>query len=443
MERWAALGLRAALYGGAVLVVFAVLVVLPPLLLDTGLGQIGVLLPFLAALVCAVGAARLRPFVDRIVERVTHTRGTTPYSALAEAAARIRSGSPDSALPGLAEVLAEGTAAREARVWLAVSDRLVTAAVHPLREGVDPAGETVPNLAVLLGGEDPERRADHVVPIVEGQTLRAVLAIRKPTAITPADQQLMRDVAGGAGLLLRGVAMNTELRDRVRRAAELAAELERSRERLATARDVERRRLVGELSHATTDRLATLRLVLDGARQDLGGSAPEPDRAAAALRRAGNQLDELLDRFRLIARGVYPQVLRDQGPVGALEEVAADLDRPVRLAGAPEDRLPWEVESGVYYVAASALQWLAASKGPELELELTHADGRLAVRVVDPRPGFAPGELRAALAGDLERLAALGGEAGLSTDRDGRLVLTASLPERLEPAVEIAREVRV
>ncbi|MFR9804529.1 sensor histidine kinase [Pseudonocardia sp. RS010] len=441
MERWAALGLRAALVGGAVLVVFAVLVVLPPVLFDTGMGQIGVLLPFLAALVCAVGAASLRPQVDRVVERVTHTRSTTPYSALAEAAARIRSGTPDSALPGLAEVLAEGTAAREARVWLAVSDRLVTAAVHPPRGGA--AGETVPNLAVLLGGEDPERRADHVVPIVEGQTLRAVLAIRKTTAITPADQQLMRDVAGGAGLLLRGVAMNTELRDRVRRAAELAAELERSRERLATARDVERRRLVGELSQATTDRLATLRLVLDGARQDLGGAAPEPARAGSALRRAESQLDDLLDRFRRIARGVYPQVLRDQGPVGALEEVAADLDRSVRLAGAPEDRLPWEVESGIYYVAASALQWLAASTGPELEVELTHADGRLAVRIVDPRPGFAPGELRGALAGDLERLAALGGEAGLDSDDEGRLVLTASLPERLEPAVEVAREVRV
>ncbi|MCE3553844.1 hypothetical protein LWC33_20600 [Pseudonocardia sp. RS11V-5] len=440
MERWAALGLRAALVGGAVLVVFAVLVVVPQLVFHTGLGQIGVLLPFLAALVCAVGAARLLPVVDRFVERVTHTRATTPYSALAEASARIRSGTPDSALPGVAEMLAKGTAAREARVWLAVSERLVTAAVHPPRAVT---GETVPNLAVLLGGEDPEQRADHVVPIVEGQRLRAVLAIRKTTAITPADQQLMRDLAGGAGLLLRGVAMNTELRDRVRRAAELAAELERSRERLATARDVERRRLVGELSHATTDRLATLRIVLDGARQDLGGSAPDPDRAGSALRRAGDQLDELLDRFRLIARGVYPQVLRDQGPVGALEEVAADLDRPVRLIGAPEDRLPWEVESGVYYVAASALQWLSAAAGPELEVELTHTDGRLAVRVVDPRPGFAPGELRAALAGELERLVALGGEAGLSTDEDGRLVLTASLPERLEPAVEVAREVRV
>ena len=36
-------------------------------------------------------------------------------------------------------------------------------------------------------------------------------------------------------------------------------------------------------------------------------------------------LDELLDRFRVIARGVYPAVLRDQGPAAALDEVIADL----------------------------------------------------------------------------------------------------------------------
>ncbi|GAA1856491.1 hypothetical protein GCM10009836_40910 [Pseudonocardia ailaonensis] len=437
MNRWTALGLRAALVGGAVLVVFVVLVVLPSTLLGTGLGPIGVLLPFVAAVVCAAGAAPGLPAVDRLVERLTHHRGSTPYSALAEAAARIRTGTSESALPGLAQVLAEGTGAQEARVWLAVSERLVPAAVHPAAGPGEPA-ESIPNLAVLL--DTPG--TDHVVPIVEGTTLRAVLAIRKDGPITPADQQLMRDVAGGAGLLLRGVAMNTELRDRVRRADELATELDRSRQRLTNARDVERRRLVGELSQATTDRLATLRLVLDGARQDLTGDVPDCRSAGEGLVRARTQLDELLDRFRVIARGVYPAVLRDQGPVGALEEVAADLDRRVRIGGAPEARLAWEVESGVYYVAASAMQWLAERPGPDLELELTHAGGRLSVRLVDPDPGISTDELRGMLAGDLERLVALGGELVLEDD-GGRLVLEASLPERLEPAVEVTREVRL
>jgi len=70
--------------------------------------------------------------------------------------------------------------------------------------------------------------------------LRAVLAIGKPgRPVTPADLRLMQDVANGAGMLLRGVQLNAELEERVRRAAELAAELQASRQRLTQARDVD------------------------------------------------------------------------------------------------------------------------------------------------------------------------------------------------------------
>ncbi len=73
-------------------------------------------------------------------------------------------------------------------------------------------------------------------------------------------------------------------------------------------------------------------------------------------------LDELLDRFRVIARGVYPAVLRDQGPAAALDEVAADLPRSVRLTGDLGGRLDWEIESGIYYVVAAAMGVLAGRR---------------------------------------------------------------------------------
>jgi hypothetical protein len=92
-------------------------------------------------------------------------------------------------------------------------------------------------------------------------------------------------------------------------------------------------------------------------------------------------------------------------------------------------------------VAAAALQRLAADPGPELVVELSRAQGRLGVRVVDRDPRITAAELRAALAGEAERLAALGGLLEIA-DADGPLVLVASLPDRLEPAVEGAREVR-
>jgi hypothetical protein len=416
----------------------------------------GVLLPFLAAAVCVVGLGMVRPRVDRLVGRLTHQREVTPYSALAAAATRIRAGSLEQALPGLAEVLAGGTGASRAVVWLVVDDHLVSEAAQP-PDGTGPP--TVENLAVLLAQPD----VDHVVPVLDGSVLRAVLAIEKPNAaITPEDKRLMQDVANGAGLLLRSVALNAELAERIRRADGLATELQASQQRLAQAREIERRRLVMELGYATADRLAALRGEVFAARAELDPGRERAETAKGALERARIGLDDLIDRFRVIARGVYPAVLRDQGPVAALDELAADLPRPVRLTGDLSRRLAWEIESGIYYLAASAVQQLAGRPAEhELLVHLEHADGRLSVCVKDLASAVAAEQLRYALAGDAERLAALGGELELidavavgadeTASTAGSDVVTpggaaparvvtlhAWLPDRLEPQVDLA-----
>jgi signal transduction histidine kinase len=440
--------------------------------------EAAVLLPFVAAAASVAALPFVLAVVDKLVQRLARDSTTTPYSALAEAAARIRGGSLEQALPGLARVLAEGTDAQRAELWLAVEDKLVSAASYPPLGGAAP--RTVANLAVLLAQLD----TDHVVPVLDGPVLRAVLAIGKPDRpVTPSDQRLMHDVANGAGMLLRGVQLNAELEERVRRADELAAELQASRLRLTQARDVERRRLITELGNVTTDRLATLRADLASAGQalaepDPGGTAPAGPSARATATREGDsdgdidgdidgdldgdldedgeepaltgaaaaqqavvrarvRLDELLDRFRVIARGVYPAVLRDQGPYGALDELATDLPRPVRLTGNLPDRLAWEVESGIYYLAASAMQQLAGQAGERsLRVHLTHADARLAVEIDDPMPSTSITELRNGLAHDAERLAALGGALEVSEDDAGGARLRAWLPEQLEPYVD-------
>ena len=400
--------------------------------LALGPGPLEVLLPFTAVALAAVALGAVQPRIDRIVEGLTHTREVTPYSALAAAAARIRAGVLEETLPGLAQVLADGTGANRAVVWLAVGDRLAAAAEYPPATEADAAD----NLAVLLARPD----IDHVVPVLDGTVLRAALSISKPGApITPGDQELVRDVAGGAALLLRGVALNAELAERVRRADDLARELRASRQRLAGAREVERRRLVVELAGATGDRLAALRGDVAAAGEQLRRSPEAAEPAQQALARARVGLDELLDRFRLIARGVYPAVLRDQGPAAALDEVVADLPRPVRLAGDLGGRLDYEIESGVYYVVAAAVNTLAGRPGAgEVCVDLVHAAGWVTVRVEDPDPPVSPDDLRAALADDAERLAALGGDLGLSTDpaAPGGVELRVRLPDRLEPVVE-------
>lgn len=389
--------------------------------------EVAVLLPFIAAAASAAGLALALPRINRLA----HGPTTTPYSALARTATRIRAGSLDEALPGLARILAEGTGAARAAVWLAVEGKLLSAASYPDTEGAQPPQpHCLANLAALLAAPD----VDYVVPVLDGSVLRAALAIEKPgLAVTPADQRLMHDVAGGAGLLLRGVQLNAELQQRVRRADELATELQASRQRLTRARDVERRRLITELTQATTDRLAVLRTELAQAQDHLSGATVQ---AQHALARARSGLDELLDRFRVIARGVHPAVLRDQGPYGALEELATELPRPVQLSGTLSQRLAWEVESGIYFLAASAMQQLAGRPAEEpLHVHLDHTLGRLAVRIDDPALGTPAEGVRAALTDDIERLAALGGDVELTEDGAGGAVLRAWLPDQLEPSV--------
>ncbi|HWN33694.1 MAG TPA: hypothetical protein VNP03_13165, partial [Pseudonocardia sp.] len=139
---------------------------------------------------------------------------------------------------------------------------------------------------------------------------------------------------------------------------------------------------------------------------------------------------------------VYPAVLRDQGPYGALDELATDLPRSVRLTGTLPERLAWEVESGIYYLAASAMRQLAARPAARpLRMHLAHDDGKLTVEIDDPTPDTSLAELRESLAHDAERLAALGGDMEVFENDTGGAGIRARLPDRLEPSVDLFRSV--
>ncbi|HEX8932712.1 MAG TPA: hypothetical protein VF788_00655 [Pseudonocardiaceae bacterium] len=410
---------------------FAVVVLGSGGLLGASAGSM-LLTPFVAAAMSVAEVAIALPYIDRLVQGVAHRPTTTPYAALANAAAGIQAGSVEQALPSLAKVLAEGTQAQCAVIWLAVEEKLVSAASYPATACAE--SRTIANLAALLAQPD----IGHVVPVLDGSILRAALTISKPDlAVTPADRRLVQDVANGAGLLLRGAQLNAELEERVRRADELADELRASRQRLTRARDVERQRLIAELTNVTTGRLSTLRAETTNAVRLLSGDTASAERAAHALAQARNGLDELLDRFRAIARGVYPAVLRDQGPYGALEEVASDLPRRVRLSGNLPQRWAWEVESGIYYLAASAIQQLAGRPAEQpLHVHLEHGNGQLAVRIHDPAPATAASDVLTVLTVDVDRLAALGGDVEIIECGAGDIELRAWLPDRLEPSVD-------
>jgi len=217
--------------------------------------------------------------------------------------------------------------------------------------------------------------------------------------------------------------------------AGLAAELALARERLAQARELERRRIATALAGVTGERLSALRAHLAATARALSSGGD----AAAALAGARAGLDELLDRFRVIARGVHPAVLRTHGLFAALDELVADLPRPVLLTGRSAARWDWEIESGLYHPAAAVVTELAGRPGPvPLRVHLAPGAGRLGVRVEDPAPERAVDRMRAGLRDEAQRLAALGGDLEI-VDRAGAVVVRAWVPDRLEPAVPQAR----
>ncbi|MGW5050430.1 hypothetical protein [Actinokineospora sp. NPDC004072] len=208
-------------------------------------------------------------------------------------------------------------------------------------------------------------------------------------------------------------------RDRARaRAARLHAEVARARGRLAKVRDLERRRLVRAVT-ATTLR------DLDGIRQRLRALPGGGD-----LDGVRDALDELLDGFRAVVRGVFPAMLPDRGPAAALAELAATLPRPVRFTGDLGRRVGWEVESGLYHAVAAVLTALSGVADGPVSVAF-HRDNALLVRITGDTAASAE-DLRDALAHDAERVAVLGGVLECAVD-DGHAVVRVRVAEWIEP----------
>jgi hypothetical protein len=231
-----------------------------------------------------------------------------------------------------------------------------------------------------------------------------------------AEQDLARETAVWLGVAARLAVLRDDHGRAAARAHELRTKVTAARERLAQVRDLERRRLVGAITTTTLRDLASVRARLG-----------ESD--SAALTQARVALDELIDNFRTVVRGVYPAMLPDRGPKAALEELAATLPAPVRFSGDLGRRVGWQVESGLYHGVAAVLHVLAAAAPIEV---VFRRDEALRVRIT-ASTGLTVRELRTKLGHDAERLAVLGGamEIGVS---GGAAVVTVRVADRIEPA---------
>ncbi|MDX6207802.1 MAG: hypothetical protein QOE24_193, partial [Frankiales bacterium] len=290
----------------------------------------------------------------------------------------------------MVRLLAEGTDAQWAQVWLMVQDRLVLAASWPDAAAAQDPPQPAPEAGDLSG---PGRRA---VTVRHGGQVYGVFRLqeRDGIALTSVEERLFTGLAAQAGLVLRLVGLRAELAARHHDLGERAAELQLSRERLIAAQDDERRRLERDIHDGAQQHLVALAVNL---RLVEAVAGKDPARAAGILGAQADAAREAIETVSRLSRGMYPRHLADSGLAAALGAAVAGTAVPVAVVDEDSERLPEAVEAALYFFTMEAVQNAAKhSNGSMITVRLTTAGGAGHVTVVDDGVGFASLDARAA-----------------------------------------------
>ncbi|MET7395872.1 sensor histidine kinase [Dactylosporangium sp. NPDC005572] len=356
---------------------------------------------FVGLLVVLLVYGPLRNRLWRLVQRVVLGQRHDPYRVVSGLAEQLeRTDSPEDQLLAVARSVAE-----------AFNSPYVAVEVH--RTG-----------GTLLAEHGIAPPATQTLPITyRDETVgRLILAAGDPrTALSPRDERLLADVVRQAAAAAR--------------ASDLAAELQRSRERLVGAREEERRRVRRDLHDGLGPALGGVALRIDTARNLLRGKDGTAN-ADAMLRQARDDVATALADVRRLVHDLRPPALDDVGLAGAVGQVAQRLRTPgltttVEPAGPDElDDLPAAVEVAAYRIASEALANVARHAAARTCVVRFRRDGRtLLVEVADDGTGIAPGTPSGVgLVSLRERAAELGGRCEIECPATGGTVVRAYLP---------------
>jgi signal transduction histidine kinase len=417
---------RTLVYGALAALITAVyvgIVVGVGYLIGSG-GRPNLVLSILATAVVAVGFQPARERLQKIANRLVYGKRATPYEVLSEFSQRVADTyAADEALPKMAKVLAQGTGAERATVWLRRGDRLAPAATWPPLDAGDDSALSQPQ-HVNINDETPQiPGADKAVPVRHQEELLGVLAIskRRGESLTPVEEKLLSDLASQAGLVLKNVGLTSQLLERL-------DELRNSRQRLVAAQDGERRRLERNLHDGAQQNLVAIKVKLGLAEMLAGKDAPKARQLLAELKA---DTDAALDTLRDLARGIYPPLLADKGLRAALEAQARKATVAVEVATDGIGRYPQEVEAAVYFCVLEALQNIQKYAEASLAtVRLSERDGVVNFYVEDDGKGFdaATAKRGAGLTNMSDRLDALGGGIEVESKPGSGVRVRGSIP---------------
>ncbi len=396
---------RSLLYGALTLIVIAFYVLIVGTLGAFFQTQGSLIIALLATGVVAVLFQPLRARLQRGVNRLIFGERDDPLEALARLGRRFEASvPPDQVLPILVETIAQTLKLPYVAIVLRPRDERDTVASIGR-----PAAEPL-RLPLIHQGEEIGR---------------LLVGRRRPGAeFSPLEMRLLRSIARQAGTAVH--------------AAQLTVDLQRSRQRLVTAREEERRRLRRDLHDGLGATLAALNLEAGILRRAIRRDPVEAESRVDELRR---DIRATIDDIRDLVYELRPPTLDQLGLVEAVRAQAAQSSRSDR----PEDSifqvqveapavlppLPAAVEVAAFRIVQEALTNVvhhARARCCTVRLALKDA---LEIEVVDD--GVGPGNGRPVAPGlglltMRERAEELGGTCRIEPAAGGGTRVLASLP---------------
>jgi signal transduction histidine kinase len=370
-------------------------------------------LAVVATALVAMAFEPLRRRVQRWANRLVYGRRATPYEVLSDLTRRLARTEPSQGiLERMARLMAEGTGAEQATVWLADRSRRLTAAAGwpdvPGRSQV----ATIDDLAGALATVTHDDELVGVLQVVKS----------RGNPVTPPEQHLLDDLAGSAGLVLGNQRLNAALAAR-------ADELQQSRRRLVEMQDAERRRLERDLHDGAQQQVIALKLKI-GLAEHAARKQGRPD-LAGQLSGLSDEAQTAVDEIRTLAKGIYPPLLESENLVAAIRAQAASAPVPVEISANGVDRYPRDVESAAYFAALEAMtNAVTHGEAKHVAITIDAGPGELSVVVRDDGIGFdqtvvEPG---VGLVNIRDRVEALGGELVVTSAEGGGTTLFATIP---------------
>jgi signal transduction histidine kinase len=358
----------------------------------------------------------LRDRLQRMVNRLLYGERDDPYAVISRLGQRLEATlAPDAVLPAIVETVAQALKLPYVAIALEQDGQNVIAAEH--REDETRRSGDKRRDAPALVSLSPDQLVC-VSLVCQGEAVgQLILAPRAAgESFSPADRRLLDDLARQAGVAAHAVR--------------LTSDLQRSRERLVSAREEERRRLRRDLHDGLGPQLASVTLKLDAARNLLDH---DPAAVGALLADLKSQTQAAITDIRRLVYDLRPPALDDLGLVSALREqigqyqyhqLSITIDAPANLPS-----LPAAVEVAAYRIAQEAITNVVRHSGAQNCIVSLGVGNGLYLDIRDDGRGL-PENRRAGvgLSSMRERATELGGNCEIGPVPSGGTCVIAWLP---------------